>query len=62
MQITINTTDTANQMPTIIHLVCKFKATAKEKERTINLGSKQILNFKEILEKLNISQETTRNN
>ena len=58
MKITINTTGTASQMPTIIHLTCKFNATAKEKEHAINLGSKQILKFKEILKKLNISEET----
>lgn len=58
MKITINTTGTANQMPTIIHLILKFNATAKEKERAINLCSKQILKFKEILQKLNISEET----
>lgn len=58
MQLTINTTGTANQMPTIIHLILKFNATAKEKEHAINLCSKQILKFKEILKKLNISEET----
>ena len=61
MQLTINTTGTANQMPTIIHLILKFNATAKEKERAINLCSKQILKFKEILKKLNISEETMEN-
>lgn len=58
MKITINTTGTASQMPTIIHLTFKFNAAAKEKERAINLGSKQILKFKEMLKKLNISEET----
>ena len=46
-------------MPTIIHLTFKFNATAQEKERAINLGSKQILTFKEILKKLNISNAIT---
>ena len=58
MKITINTTGTASQMPTIIHLTFKFNAVAKEKGHAINLGSKQILKFKEILKKLNISEET----
>lgn len=58
MKITINTTGTANQMPTMIHLNFKFTAKDKIQDYVINLGSKQILDFKEILKKLNISEET----
>ena len=58
MEIKINTKGTASKMPTMIHLNFKFFAENKVKDKVINLSSKQILDFKEMLKKLNISDET----